>query len=354
MIRKRQRSSIIFFCVALPLIAAILLLEVRVDRSIATVFEVFPAQKWVLAKGTEAQITSTVIDYRSAISNNISVVQFERGESMNFHLASSIGARASLAAGDTVAVVSSSRLQEQLITLRGSLLVAQAGLAAKSAGEKESLIEQGRKQVEYSEARIVLKRIPFERKRELFKRGYIANEEFETAAQELRQAEIENEINHAQLAVYTSGSKKEDLEVLRSTIRSLQNEIGVLEARLEGFVLRSPVSGELIRNFSRDTLLIVNNTSSLILNVQIRFEKTGALAEGDTVRLALKHASAELSGRIVAISKVVETVNAVQIVTARIAIDGANTRLLPGLTVGGEIILGRETLLDHMAALFDR
>jgi hypothetical protein len=353
MIRKRPKIKLYFTCFGLPVICVILLFEVKVNQCINTFFEVNPSQKWVLAKGTEGQIISGVMDYKHAVSDNLFVVQFERGESMNFHLVPTILSKSTLEIGDTVAVMYSSQLQERLIKLKGDLLIAQAGLAAKSTGEKQSLIEEEKKKIKYSETKIQEKKILFERTQELLKKGYVSKEEFDASQWELKQAEIENEIDCAQLDVYLSGSKNEDLQVLRATIQSYLNEIELLKKRLQDFILQSPIHGDIIRNFSKDTLLIVSNTSCLVLNVPVRYEKTYYLTEEEPVRIALKNIPEELTGTLVALSKEVKMINGVQILYARISIETNKHRLVSGLVIGGEIILPKVTVFEYLYSLFD-
>ncbi|MBN1398918.1 MAG: hypothetical protein JXA06_12870 [Bacteroidetes bacterium] len=352
MLRKKSKRVIIFACFGLPLIVLLLLFEVEVNQSISTIFEVNPSQKWILARGNEGQIISSITDYNSVVSNNISIVQFERGESMNFHLVPSILSKPALSKGDTVAVMYSSRLQERLTKLKGELLVAKADLVAKSTGEKQPLIEEEKKKIEYTEAKIRQKRIYFERARELFNKSYISKEEFDACEWELKQAEIENEINKAQLQVHLSGSKNEDLQVLRTTIRSYLSEIELLEKRIKDFVLQSPIQGDIVRDFSTDTLLIVSNTSCLVMVAPIRYEEIHHLSEGAKIRIVLRSLSQELNGTIIAISKEAKTINGVQILYTRIALDSNKNRLVPGLMLSGKIILPKVTIIEYLASLF--
>jgi hypothetical protein len=353
MIRKRSKITLFLFSFGLPLICLAVLFGMKVDLTISTFFEVHPSQKWVLSIGPEGQITSSITDFSSLVSNNISVVQFERGESMNFHLVPSLLQKSALVTGDSVAVLSSSLLQERLVKLKGDLLIAQADLAAQSIGEKQSLIDEGKKRVEYSEAAVKGKKIPYDRNLELLKKGYISKQEFDETEFDLRQAELEHEINRARLAVTTTGGKEEYLQVLRMRIQAYRGEIDLLENRLRDFIIRCPVSGEIVRNYSKDTVLIVNNASRLILSVPIRYEKAKYLNAGDSVRIALKNMPEEIAGVIVGISKQVEKINGIQILTARISIGNNGYRLVPGLTVGGEIVLAPVTMLDYVKALFD-
>jgi hypothetical protein len=324
----------------------------KVPHSINTYFEVYPTQKWILAKGSEGQIISNIIDFTSAVSNNYNIVQFERGESMNFELVPSLMSKFYIMKGDTVGIIYSSHLQETLTQLKGNLLVANANLAAKSTGEKDELIETAKRTVKLSEAKIEEKKLLFETAKELFKKEYISKEQYEAALWQLKQSEIENEVNKAQLNVLMTGSKEEDLLVLKSTIDSYLNEMKLLKNRLKDFTLTAPISGEIIKQFSRDTLLLVNNTSGLILIAPVRYENIHYLTEGEPVRIELKNIPEEIKGKLVSVSKEVKNLNGVQVIYSRILLDSSSVNLVPGLLIGGEIILPKISIKEYLFSLF--
>jgi hypothetical protein len=353
MIKKRSKNRIYVSSLVLILLLVLVLFEVKVPHSVRTYFEVQPVQKWVLAKGVEGQIVSSVINFKSGASNNISVVQFERGESMNFNFIPSIESKSSLVVGDTVGIVYSSRLLERLTQLRGAILIAQADLAAKSTGEKQAMIEEARKKIKYTEAKIQEKTLLFERTKELFRKEYISKEQYDASLWELKQAEIENEIDKAQLEVCLTGSKNEDLQVLKTTINSYLGEIELLKKRLKDFVLKSPISGDILREYSKDTLLVVNNTSKLILYAPVRYERTQYLREGEIVQIELKNVSEEVTGVLLSLSKEVKIFNGVQILYARIIIDPQKLNMVPGLLIGGEIILPKVTITQYLISLLE-
>jgi hypothetical protein len=353
MLKKRSKNSIYVSSLAVGLLLVLIMFEVKVPHSIRTYFEVQPIQKWVLAKGVEGQIVSSVIHFKSGASNNISVVQFERGESMNFNFVPSIESKTSLMAGDTVGIVYSSRLHERLTQLRGIILIAQADLVAKSTGEKQALIDEAKKKIKYSEAKTQEKTLLFERTKELFKKEYISKEEYDAALWELRQAEIENEIDKAQLEVYLTGSKNEDIKVLKTTIDSYLGEIELLKKRLKDFVLTLPISGDILREYSKDTLLVVNNITKLILYAPVRFENAQYLREGEQVQIELRNVPEEVTGVLHSLSKEVKILNGVQILYARIIIDPQKFNMVPGLLIGGEIILPKVTITQYLISLLE-
>jgi hypothetical protein len=349
-----KKSNRIYF-ISLFILSVIFILvfsEVKIPNSIHTYFEVNPTQKWVLSKGAAGQISSNIIDYKSVVSNNLTVVQFDRGESMNFRLVHSILSNSHLNKGDTVGIINSSELQERITKLEGELLVAKADLTAKSTGQKQALIDEAKNKIRFTEAGIEAKTLLFNRAKEMYKKNYLSKEEFETSLWELRQLKIQNEIHKAQLEVLTTGSKSEELQVLKSAIDSYINEIKLLKDRLNDFVLTAPISGEIIREVSQDTLLIVNNTSQLILTAPIRYEHIQGLSEGQSVRLDLNSAFGEMTGTLVAVSREVKHLNGVQILFCRVLLPSPHAQLVPGLLIQGDIILPNITIRNFLFSLF--
>jgi hypothetical protein len=353
MLKKTSKNRIYVSTILVSFFLLLVLFQVRVPHSIRTYFEVQPIQRWVLSKGPEGQIISSVTNFKAGTSNNISIVQFERGEIMNFNFNPAMDSKSILAIEDTVGIVYSSRLQERLTQLRGTILIAQADLAAKSTGEKEALIEEARKKIKYSEVKIQEKTLLFERAKELLKKEYISKEEYDVSLWQLKQAEIENEINKAQLEVYSTGLKDEDLDVLKTTIDSHLGEIELIKKRLKDFVLKSPISGDILREYSKDTLLVVNNTSELVLYAPVRFETMQYLKEGEIVQVELTNISEEVKGVLLSLSKQVKILNGVQILYARIVVDPQKLNLVPGLIVGGEIILPKITIPQYLISLLE-
>lgn len=338
---------------SIALISLLLIFEIRVPNSIYTYVEVHPQQKWILSRGSEGQLISNIIDFTSMISNNFTIVQFERGESMNFKLLPSISAVSSVAKGDTLGIIKSSKLQERITELEGELLIAKANLAARSTGEKRELIEEAKNRIKYSEAKIQEQTTLFKRAEELRKKEYISASDYEMALWNLKQYQIQNEIDKAQLATLTSGSKSEDLYVLRSIIDNYSRELNLHRERLRDFVLTAPISGEILREYSRDTIIAVNNISSLVLSAPIRYEQSGSLSEGQTVSITIRNFPEPIQGKVTSISKEIKFLSGAQVTMCRIRIEVPPPNLIPGLIVQGKILLPDVTLLDYLTSLFD-
>ena len=352
MLKKKSKIVLYISPLIVSVVFIILFIEVKVPQSFNTYFEVNPVQKWILTKGDEGQIVSKLIDFQSAVSRDFSVVQFERGESMNFQMNYSIASKSFVAKGDTIGIIQSTRVQERLAQLEGIILVTKSDLAAKSTGEKTALIDEAKNRVKFGDVVIQEKKLQFQRVEELFQKDYISKQEYETALWAYKQSEIENEINKAQLQALMTGSKSEELQVLESAVNSYRKEMQLLRERLKDFVITAPIPGELIRQFSQDTLLAVNNTSQLILTAPLRFENKNYLTEGDTLRIAVRGSSEKIKGKLISIGKEVKNLNGAQVLYVNILVNSTHGTLLPGLVIQGEIILPMVTIKEYVVSLF--
>jgi len=350
----KKKSKIVLYLS--PIIASVIFIlfffEIKVHQTFNTYFEVHPVQKWMLTKGEEGQIVSKVADFQSSVSKDYSVVQFERGESMNFKMNPAAMSESFIHKGDTVGIIESSRLLERLAQLEGTIRVTTSDLAARSVGEKAALIEEAKNRIKFGEAKIQKIKLQYDRADELFKREYISKQEYESVLWGYKQTELENEINKAQLQALMTGNKKEDLQVLKSAINSYRIEAQLLKNRLNGLVITAPISGEVIKQFSQDTLLTVNNTSHFILTAPLRYEARYYLTEGDTIELSVKSSPEGLRGKLVSVSKEVRSLNGVQVLYINILVDSTSAGLIPGLVIQGELILPKVTIKEYLISLF--
>lgn len=326
---------------SLPVVVVIILLlnrAIEFPFTIKTYMEVKPQQKWVLAKGDNGQLTSSLFNYEFGFSNNLSVTQFERGELISFEFHPSIKNKR-IYVGDTIVIVRSNELEQRLIELEGELSVAKAELASKKVGEKISLIDEAENKLQFAQARVDEKKISINRIEQLFKKGLLSQEEYEIALWELKQLEIDRNIYKSQLEAVSSGSKPEEIKRLESNVNALNNEINLLSIRLNELTIISPIDGVKNPSFSSDTLLTLIDIDNVVLTAPIKISELGYFEEDSILKIKLNNFDEEFDGRIILLSKEVKYLDGTQVVIANILIDNRQTGLLPGMILEGEIIL---------------
>jgi len=321
---------------------------IKVPHSINIFAEVHPLQKWQIVKGTDGQLTSALIDYQTGFSNAFGVTQFQRGESMVFAFAESMKNKKEIKAGDSVGIIRSSDVEENIVRLEGDLSVAKAELAANRTGEKQPLITEAKNRLEFAKAKLGQKKDTFQRNEQLFKKGFLPTEKYETDLWEMKQLEIEISIYQSQLEAITSGLKPETIKLLESKITALTNEWDALKKRAQNFVVISPINGIINRSFSSDTILSVINIDKVVMNVPLKIAYMNTLKEGETVSVKFENSSEDFRGQILSLSNEVKMLNREQVIVATILINNSGKQLLPGMVTQGNIRLGSISIWNYL------
>ena len=348
--KKIDRKVFIGIAVFCVIVLFLLVSGIKVPHSIHIFAEVHPLQKWQIVKGTDGQLTSTLIDYQTGFSNAFGVTQFQRGESMVFAFTESMKNKKELKAGDSIGVIRSSDVEENIVRLEGELSVAKAELAANKTGEKQPLITEAKNRLEFANAKLGQKKDTFQRNEQLFKKGFLPTEKYETDLWEIKQLEIEISIYQSQLEAITSGLKPETIKLLESRITALTNELDARKKRSNNFVVLSPISGIVNRSFSPDTILSVINLDKVVMNVPLKIAYMNTLKEGESVSVRFENYSEDFQAQLLSLSKEVKILNNEQVIVAAILINNSEKQLLPGMITQGTIRLGTISIWDYLTS----
>jgi len=339
--------GVVLFCAA---VFFLLVSGIKVPHSLNIFAEVHPLQKWQIVKGTDGQLTSALIDFEAGFSNAFGVTQFQRGESMVFSFSESMRNKKEIHAGDSIGVIRSSDVEENIVRLEGELSVAKAELAANKTGEKQPLITEAKNRLEFANAKLGQKKNTFQRNEQLYKKGFLPQENYETDLWEIKQLEIEISIYQSQLEAITSGLKPETIDLLESKITALTNELDALKKRSNNFVVISPINGIVSRSFSSDTILSIINLDKVVMNVPLKIAYMHTLKEGKPVSVKFNNYSDDFQARLLALSNEVKMLNNEQVIVAAILINNSEKQLLPGMIVQGTLRLGSISVWNYLSS----
>ncbi|MBU1100231.1 MAG: hypothetical protein KKA84_07480 [Bacteroidetes bacterium] len=347
MIKKKGNSvALLSLCVLFPLL--IFILPVTIPNNLSTYMQVNPYQKWVLEKGNENELISTVINYNSISENSYKAIKFERGEQISLEYSKKLRGKNSINTNDTVIVITSSEIDNILNTLQNQSNILEAELTCGLSGEKEPLVDEAGREYEYAFTKMKESETKLERSRQLFDKGYIAEEEFETAEWECKLNNIEVEKYSAKLKAVKSGSKQSEIELLRAEINSVVSQIEKYSELKKQLTILSPISGNLISGTGRDTILTVIDVNSMVLSVPVEFSSLAHFVKGKTIQINLTDFDVTVNGLIISKSSEVTFLEGRQIVSVNVLIDNPGMLLLPGLIVQGEILLNDTTVKDYL------
>ncbi len=313
---------------ALSIIAT---LPIQIPYAVTVPGKILCTNEWIVAFHRDGGIVTYVADRASGATKRYSLAQFNRGDAIAFSLSPHLSSGVGVAMGDTVGVVRSTEIERELQLLKGDLQRAEASLAATLAGEKQPIVEGARQEVERAKRQASELNAVLARQKLLLERGLVAQQEYDLAERRASTASIEVSIAEARLGAVASGAKREQADVVRSQIRSLRNQIDVLERQEESQRFVSPLSGVVSQFGTSDTLLVVSDTSAYVVVMPVPLHERSRLAQHQSVKIYASDVPNIPPAEIIAVDKTIHQLNGQQVVLATAQMSGVPAELLNGL-----------------------
>jgi len=227
--------------------------------------KIIHTKEWILQRGDDGSVISTLYDHRTGLIRDYSAVQIDRGDAVRFQLSPTIFAKNIINPGDTVGVFKSNALLLRLSGLSRELALAKASLQVNIAGEKQEVIIEAKEKLALAQVNLLNQNRIYSRQDSLYQSKLISREDFEITKNIKSAYEIEQSIAAAHLKVVQSGAKPEQIQYIESEIEAIETELQVLKERFKDFTLISPISGKIYPNISSDTLLTIGEPTGIVL-----------------------------------------------------------------------------------------
>ena len=330
---KQINKNQIVFATAILLFGIMLFIPIKIPYSIKGYSKIVPVKKWMLTKGADGELIANTINYLTGTGENFSVTQINRGENVQFFMNTSIISKGYVSAGDTIAFFESSQAEEQLVELVGELEIAKALMKSNVSGEKEALIRQAKKELDFAITESAELEKIFQRYKQLINKNLVSSEEFESALNKSRLAKLEIDIATAKLQAIQSGVKKEVVEINQAKINKLQKQLDVLQKRRNLFTIICPISGKITKSYSPDTLIIVTENNSHLALLPIKYEDCFSVHKNQMVKLMPEGSKYILDGKVLSIDKEIKILNNHQTVMATVLVSEPAEDLQMGMIV---------------------
>jgi hypothetical protein len=260
------------------------------------------------------------------------VLQVERGDVLQFIFKPEIITTDYVSEGDTVGHVYSNEILRNLASLKRELVITEEELRINQTGEKQSLINEAEKEWQLAKERAGVQNNILKRQTDLVAENLISQEEFEITQGTAKIYEYEAAVALARLQTLQTGAKPEQIAALKATIASIHDEIEVLNQRLARLTLISPISGQLFKYFTNDTLLIVGATSYVVA-MPVSWKYINEITEGQTVTFEIPGQSEIFTGRIEQINQTAQVLNAEQVFMVIGSINNTPDQLVKDLII---------------------
>ena len=307
-------------------ILGLMFVPLKIHYSISANAKIIPAKEWILLKAGDGSIMIDLSDYLSGIKRNITAMQIERGDIVQFKLSPTLKSDEFVSEGDTIGYILSTMMNQQLTRQKGDLEIARASLGVDIAGEKKAAVEEAIQQLLMKKEEAKIQQELLERQQALLEQNLISQEEFEIIQSMAKVAEIDVKAAEARLQVMQTGAKREQIVLIEAQIRSLENEIKVLEEKIINHTICSPIGGRIYRFISSDTLCIVGD-SSYVAVILVEAKNFLEVSTGQRVDLKLSGFGNKPSGRVVRIEERFRNINGEQIFVVIAELESSGIKL---------------------------
>jgi multidrug efflux pump subunit AcrA (membrane-fusion protein) len=280
------------------------------------------------------------------------VFQIERGDAIQFHFNPEIHRNEYQSQGDTIGFIYSNELIRELAILKKDLALAKSNLNISVTGEKESIVNEARKQLELAKERANVQKSIMERQKELVGKNLIAYEIYEMTVSTYTTYKLEVEIAEAYLKSILGGVKPEQVDYYLSEINSIEQEIKILQERINQYTLVSPINGRIFHVFSYDTLFLLGDTSMVAI-IPVNSTYYHEVFKEQNVIVDLGNLSNILTeGKIIKIDNRITLVDGKQVFTVIAQIENYPEDCPVNLIVGCTIIGKKVLLINYIIKFF--
>ena len=167
--------------------------------------------------------------------------------------------------GKVVAKLDDQDLRQRLDLARATLMSAQARLSKLLAGSRPEELRQAEAILQQAQLDLGNKEIQYGRMKELYGRGVISKDTFDSAETKYKVAQAALQIAIESYQLVKEGPRKEDIEDVRSQVAQVQSSLKLAETQLSYTVLNSPISGIVLVKSSEVGEVVNPGTSVLTL-----------------------------------------------------------------------------------------
>jgi len=271
------------FLIFLLIVVGLLVVPIKIPCTYHAVGRILAARSWVLVRGNDGQLAATLRNNYTGSVESYVVFQASTEGQIGLTIDDRVLLRGHVNFGDTIGYLQASEATEELTRLRSELALAQANLKVSASGVRPEEIRVAECEEQYASAAADDKKRVVDRLEALQERGMVSPEEYEVAKGELTLLELDRDLASAKLTEARAGAKAEELDMIRTQIAGLKEQISVLEERIASFTIIAPITGMICRAQVTDTVLIIHDDSDRLALLALEWNDSRTVASSDSV-----------------------------------------------------------------------
>jgi len=347
---RLNRRHILILLLILAIIG--IFLPIRVRYSFEATAKIYPIKEWKLMRGTEEGFWSQSYDYETDALSDFKNYRFERGDIAELEIRKSLVFDKPVAAGDTVAWIKSYLIENEITRLTSLRDVELANRNVVSTGEKQTMIEQARREYNYTLQQLDLEKKNYARQEKLFRDSVIAAADFDSYENSLKLAEINAQVSYDALMALSTGEKDQVVNVTDQLIMSYEKEIRRLEIQKDQYNIITPVSGVLSYNTELGGILKVSETSNLLLKIPVAYQHSSYLDKLSKVTFSTPDNKITVNASFKGFDQSVNLIQNHQFVITRAVTNEPSPGIFPGMVVKCRIYCDKVRILEYLKRNF--
>ena len=335
------------------LVIVIILIPIELSQSISVKGKSFPSKVFIITKSINGELSSSLVNNQSGITEEVNYYQAERGDNFNFVIDSNLKLSNRVVINQKLGEIFSFRIMSEIEELRSSLETEKFYLKMLRSAEKSALVNAAKNNLELADQKVIELTKIFNRQKSLLERNLISKEEFEIAEGNLNLSKIEVKVAQEKLNEVVTGVKKEEIDYVKSKIEGFETQLSILEKRKENFEIFSPISGTLVKNFNSDTLLTINETQNVIVNFPIRFSEINSIYLNQIVEIKSADGN-KLNGNVTHIDKLVKDIKGESFVIVSVSLNNISNEQFINSTLEADFVLESKTIFQILTSYFKK
>jgi len=345
---KINRRFVLLVILILALITVFL--PFKVNYSFEATALVYSVREWNLKRGQDDSYISELLDNETNVVSNLMSYKFERGDVAEVKINKDYVTGDYISASDTVATIHSYFIDNEITRLENLKQVEQAALTVTVTGQKQTLIDQSKRELEYAKQQFELAQKSYERQKKLYLDSIVSQAEFEIIENQYQLALINVQIVEKELSTIETGAKSEEIDYIKQKINSCDSEIKTLLDMKAQYIIKSPIDGIISFNRMIDGILTISDTSRYILKIPVKVTNVHYISSISGIKFSIPGSGETIDASYIGIDENVNlnVISRQQHVLAKALITDNFEGIYPGMAVNCEVYCDEVTIFEFI------
>ena len=348
---RRWLKPILFW--GILAIVIVILAVVKAERRVGSPCEVEAGSRFVVTSPVGGTLETMLMEGNDASGTNNaqrrerSVLQATGSDFSVVAYGLHVKEGDSVTVGDTLVVLSSNRYLANLTSTEAKRDRIAAERNLLLSGPKQDAIKELRAEIQVAAATVQNREAELQRKKMMYERNLIAENEYESARTELEVAKAQRQAKNSRLALLISGPKAEELAIKEAELASLEAEITFLRTQITASTVLSPIKGEAARIERSGVLVEIADLDPVRLHLLVHENDIADVRVDAAVSLKVRSLPfQEFHGRVARIADLADTLGDGRRFLVTTEMPNADGSLKPGMSGFAKVDCGKRTVLS--------